>query len=116
MPPSTAVRRTGGEIFFADEAHVQADTELHGRWVLKGEPAFVGSTSPRRGERVSYHSAVCLETGEAEVMELTGNSNAATSTAFRQQLRARHAERLTVIGDNSPAHQGDTVRAYLATP
>ena len=31
------------------------------------------STSPRRGEKVSYYSAVCLETGEVEVMELEGN-------------------------------------------
>ena len=32
-------RRTGGKIFFADEAHFRADAELRGKWVLKGEPA-----------------------------------------------------------------------------
>ena len=74
------------------------------------------STSPRRGEKASYYSAVCLDTGEVEVMELEGNSNSATSAAFLRQLRARHAEPLTVIWDNSPAHRGDAVRAYLATP
>ena len=73
-------------------------------------------TSPRRGEKASYYSAVCLETGEVEVMELDGNSNAATSTAFLRQLRARHTEPLTVIWDNSPAHRGDALRAYLTTP
>ena len=31
---------------------------------------------------------VCLETGEVEAMEIAGNSNAETSTAFLQQLRA----------------------------
>ena len=30
--------RTGAEIFFADEAHFQADAELRGKWVLKGNP------------------------------------------------------------------------------
>ncbi len=30
--------RTGAKIFFADEAHFRADTELRGKWVLKGEP------------------------------------------------------------------------------
>ncbi len=35
----------------------------------------MGSTSPRLGEKVSYYSAVCLETGEVEVMELEGNTN-----------------------------------------
>ena len=84
--------------------------------MLKGEPALVESTSPRRGEKVNYYSAVCLETGEVEVMELEGNSNSATSTAFLQQLRARHTQPLTVIWDNSPAHRGDELRAYLTTP
>ena len=74
------------------------------------------STSPRRGEKVSYYSAVCLETGEVEVMELEGNSNSATSAAFLRQLRARPAEPLTVIWDNSPAHRGDAIRAHLTTP
>ena len=57
-------RLTGAKIFFADEAHFQADADLRGKWVLKGEPALVDSTSPRRGEKASYYSAVCLETGE----------------------------------------------------
>ena len=76
---------------------------LRGKWVLKEEPALVDSTSPRRGEKASYYSAVCLETGEVEVMELAGNSNAATATTFLRQLRARHIGPLTVIWDNSPA-------------
>ena len=113
---AAAARRTGAKLFFADEAHFQADADLRGKWVLKGEPALVDSTSPRRGEKVSYYSAVCLETGEVEVMELEGNSNAATSATFLQQLRARHTEPLTVIWDNAPAHRGDAVRACLATP
>ncbi len=108
--------RTGTKIFFADEAHFQADADLRGKWVLKGEPALVGSTSPRRGEKVSYYSAVCLETGEVAVMELEGNSNAGTSTAFLRQLRGQHPGPLIVIWDNSPAHRGDAIRAYLTTP
>ena len=111
-----AARRAEAKIFFVDEAHFRADTDLRGKWVLKGEPALVDSTSPRRGEKVSYYSAVCLETGEVEVMELEGNSNSTTSAAFLRQLRARHPEPLTVVWDNSPAHRGDALRAYLATP
>ena len=107
---TASARRSGAKIFFADEAHFRADGDLRGKWVLKGEPALVDSTSPRRGEKVSYYSAVCLETGEVEVMELEGNSNSATSAAFLRQLRARHAEPLTVIWDNSPAHRGDAIR------
>ena len=95
-------RGTGAKIFFADEAHFRADAELRGKWVLRGEPALVDSTSPRYGEKASYYSAVCLETGEVEWMDLEGNSNSGTSAAFLGQLRERHSGRLNVIWDNAP--------------
>ena len=62
-----------------------------GKWVLKGKPALVDSTSPRYGEKASYYSVVCLETGEVDWMGLEGNSNAGTSAAFLEQLRQRYA-------------------------
>ena len=68
--------------FFADETHFRADAELRGKWVLRGEPALVDSSSPRYEEKASYYSAVCLETGEVEWMDLEGNSNSGTSAAF----------------------------------
>ena len=77
---------TGAKIFFADEAHFRADAELRGKWALRGEPALVDSTSPRYGEKASYYSAVCLEAGDVEWLELQGNSNAGTSVAFLRQL------------------------------
>ena len=54
-------QRTEARIFFADEAHFRADAELRGKWVLKGEPALVDSSSPRYGEKASYYPAVYLE-------------------------------------------------------
>ena len=53
-------QRTEARIFFAGEAHFRADAELRGKWVLKGQPALVDSSSPRYGEKASYYSAVCL--------------------------------------------------------
>ena len=118
----------GAQIFFADEAHFRADAELRGKWVLRGEPALVDSTSPRYGEKASYYSAVCLETGEVEWIELDGNSNSGTSAAFLEQLsleqlsleqlsleqlREGHTGPLTVIWDNAPAHRGEAVREFL---
>ena len=40
-------QESGAKIFFVDEAHFRADADLRGKWVLKGEPALVDSTSPR---------------------------------------------------------------------
>ena len=108
--------RQGAKIFFVDEAHFRADADLRGIWVLKGEPALVDSTSPRLGEKVTYYSGVCLESGEVEQMEVSDTGTAETSVTFLQQLRARHPEPLIVIWDNGPAHHGEALRTYLATP
>ena len=113
---SEGAGRSGAKIFFADEGHFRVDAELRGKWVLRGEPALVDSTSPRYGEKASYYSAVCLETGEVEWMELEGNSNSGTSAVFLAQLRERHSGPLSVIWDNAPAHRGEAVREYLRTP
>ena len=84
--------------------------------MLRGEPALVNSSSPRYGEKASYYSAVCLETGEVEWMDLAGNSNSGTWAAFLDQLRQRHSGPLRVIWDNAPAHGGEAVREYLRRP
>ena len=107
---------SGAKIFFVDEAHFRADVDLRAKWVLRGEPAWADSTSPRLGEKASYYSGVCLETGEIECMAVTENCTAATSVAFLQHLRERYSEPLVVIWDNSPAHRGPEMREYLATP
>ena len=109
-------QESGAKIFFVDEAHFRADADLRGKWVLRGQPALVDSTSPRWGEKANYYSGVCLETGEVEAMEIAGNSNAETSTAFLQQLRENHPGPLVVIWDNGPAHRGEAIRSYLTTP
>jgi transposase len=103
------------KIFFADEAHFRADVDLRRQWVLRGQPALVDTSSPPFGEKASYYSAVCLETGEVEAMPLLGNTNAETSVAFLKQLRAHHGGLLIVIWDNGPAHRGPQLRQYLAT-
>ena len=58
--------QSNAKTFFADEAHFRADAQLRGKRVLRGGPAVVDSSSPRYGEKASYYSAVCLETGEVE--------------------------------------------------
>ena len=107
---------SGAKIFFVDEAHFRADVDLRAKWVLRGEPALADSTSPRLGEKATYYSGVCLETGEVEAVIVAGSCTADTSTAFLRQLRANHSEPLIVIWDNSPVHRGPEIREYLTTP
>ena len=77
---------------------------------------MVDSSSPRYGEKASYYSAVCLQSGEVEWMELEGNSNSGTSAVFLRQLRERYPGPLNVILDNAPVHRGEAVREYLRAP
>lgn len=104
------------KVFFVDEAHFRADADLRGKWVLKGNPALVDSSSPGLREKATYYSGVCLETGEVESMEVSGNCTAESSEAFLRQLRGNHSQPLIVIWDNSPTHHGDAIRNYLTTP
>lgn len=106
----------GAKILFVDEAHFRADVELRAKWVLRGQPALADSTCPSLGEKATYYSSICLETGEVEFMTVMENSSAETSVAFLQQLRAKYSGPLIIIWDNGPAHRGAAMRAYLATP
>jgi len=108
--------RTGALIFFCDEALFRADCDLRGKWVLKGEPALVDSTSPKLSEHVCYYSAVCLETGDIEAMEVDSTCTAETSARFLRQLREHHKGPLIVVWDNGPAHRGEPLRELLRTP
>ena len=106
----------GGKIYFFVGCHFRAHAELRGKWVLRGEPALIDSTSPSYGEKASYNPAVCLESGEAEWMALEGNSNGNRSVAFLKQLRHHQGGRLNVIWHNAPAYRGEALREYLRTP
>ena len=109
-------RAIGARIFFVDEAHFRADVTLRAQWVLRGQAALIDSSSPRLGEKVTYYSAICLETGEVETMPVTENCTARTSVAFLQQLRVKYEGLLIVIWDNGPMHRGPEIRSYLSTP
>jgi len=111
-----AAQTEGATIFFIDEAHFRADVDGRAKWVQRGQPALVETSSPKWGEKATYYSAVCLETGELEVMSVTQTLTAETSVAFLKQLRARHPEPLIVMWDNGPMHRGEALRTYLTTP
>ncbi len=106
----------GAKLFFVDEAHFRADVEVRQMWVQKGAAPLIDSTSPRMGEKATYYSAVCLETGEIEAMAVETTCTAETTVAFLKQLRAHHTEPLIVVWDNGAMHRGAEIRTYLTTP
>ena len=68
---------------------------------MNGEPTLVDSSNPHYGDGARYYSAVCLETGDVEWVELEENSNPGTSSAFLKQLTERHVGLLNVKWDNA---------------
>lgn len=68
-----AAAGTGTRIFFADEAHFQADADLRGKWVLKGEPAHLS----HRREEVKRRCRTVLQ---AKADEAVGDTQADPST------------------------------------
>ena len=93
-----------GAVFFVDEAHSGRTSNCAPNGCC-GVPALV-DTRPQYGEKATYYSAVCLETGQVAAMSVAGNTNTATSVTFLQQLREQYPEPLIVISDNGPAHHG----------
>ena len=96
--------RIGAKIFFVDEAHFRADADLRGKWVLKGEPALVDSTSPRWGEKACYYSGVCLE-------RWGGGSH---GNSWKQQCRDLH--RLFTAATRKPSWTSGSDLGQWASP
>jgi hypothetical protein len=69
----------------------RADVELRAKWVLRGEPALVATTSPKLGEKATYSSAVCLETGEVQTMTVLGHTNDVSSRTYCPAVMASAA-------------------------
>ena len=88
-------------------------------------PARQMGTQGRAGAGGLYQSSVgregllllgsLLGGWEVEAMEIAGNSNAETSTAFLP-AKKKPSGPLVVIWDNGPAHRGEAIRSYLTTP
>ena len=110
-------RRSGGKIFFPDEAHFRADAELRGKWVLRGEPALVDSTGPRRGKKASYYSAVCLEPGGIGVDGTGGKQQRRTLSRLPDATEGKAPWPIERLPDGlAPVHRGEAVRKYLRSP
>jgi transposase len=113
---ATRCAQAASKPFFVNAAHFRADADLRGKWTPRGQPALVDSTSPRLGNKVTYYSAVCLETGEVQALALDGYSSPEASVTFLKQLSAATSGPLVIFWDNSPAHGGEPLRHYLTTP
>ena len=78
--------------------------------------ALADTTSPKWGEKATYYSAVCLETGQTERLNVTETLTAETTVTFLKPVRDPPPQPLIVNWDNGPMHRGEALRTYLTTP
>ena len=79
---SDGARSSGAKIFFADEVLFQADAELQGKSVLKGEPTLVDSSNPHYGDGPSTTRLFAWGLG----MWKEWNWNGTATREFRQRF------------------------------
>ena len=99
-----------------DEAHFRADADLRGKWVLRGEPALVDRPAPGWARRPPTTRRSAWRVARWRRWRWTENCTAETSAAFLPSCAPTIREPLIVIWDNGPAHRGQAIRDYLATP
>ena len=122
---------TGAKIFFADEAHVSADADadadLRGKWVLRGQPALGAgrwwtrpAPAPARRPGTPPRPRCASRPARSSTWRWTATAppRPRSPSSRSTQLRTRHTEPLMVmvIWDNGAAHGGPPLRASRATP
>ena len=99
-------------MFFADEAHFGADSELRGIWVEKGEPELVTSNSPSIDGR-GPATSIGLPGERGGGMDGTGGEQQLRDVSRVPGIKEGGAPqyRLNLIRDNALAHRGQEVSA-----
>ncbi len=108
--------QTGAKIFFVDEAHFYADADLRGKWVLKGSPPWSTRPAPAGARRPATTRRSAWRPARSRRWSWTATAAPRPPWPSCASCAPRHPEPLIVIWDNGPAHGGDALRAYLATP
>lgn len=76
---------------------VRARVHVPAKWVRRGHLALAATTKPEQGEKVTYHSVVWVEAGQAAVMSVMQNAMAEMLVACLKQLRAKRGRPRMVI-------------------
>jgi len=107
-----AAKRTGGEIWFGDEAGVRSDAHSGTTWAPVGHTPVVSTTGGRFGLNVI--SAVNRK-GAFRFMCVDGKVNAEAFIAFLKRLVAGSGRTVHLVVDGHPTHKSVKTRRFVAS-
>jgi len=101
-------------VYFADAVHPEYQSRPAHGWVRRGDPVAVPKGKGRR--RVNLAGALCLETGDLQLVEDERITAETTVKLLARLERANPGKRLHVILDNAATHRAPALRTWLARP
>jgi len=98
---------------YMDQGQIWQDALPRLGWFLRGQPAWVDSTSPHKRAKILFYIAVVCPLGQVIAM-LCPWFNQVQTAKFIAKLRRRlRSYRIDLIYDGAPCHKGPVVRRAL---
>jgi transposase len=107
-------RELGSVTVYMDQGQIWQDALPRLGWFLRGQPAWVDSSSPSKRAKLLFYVAVVRPLGVVLTM-LCAWFTQATTAQFLAKIRRRlRRVRIDLIYDNAPHHKGAVVEQALA--
>jgi transposase len=102
-------------VYFSDAVHPEYQSRPAYGWIRRGDHVAVKRGKGR--ERMNLMGALCLETGDLQMIETVKMSTQTTIDLLAKLERANsHARIVHLILDRAPVHRGEAVRKWLERP
>jgi hypothetical protein len=106
-------RAPGGVTVYMDQGQMWQDALPRLGWFLRGQPAWVASTSPGKRAKLLFYVAVVRPLGRVITMLCTWFTQEATAKFFAKLRRGLKDQPIDLVYDNAPHHKGAIVEEAL---
>jgi transposase len=103
-----------GQVVYVDEAHIHLDTDEGYGWTVKGERAWISSSSPGLA-KVSFYGVYFYNRAQVQLYP-SGKANGDSTVEVFGHIKASLAghDDITLIWDNAPYHRSRKARQAAA--
>jgi transposase len=109
-PHLAAVTQGKEQLVYVDEAHIHLDTDEGYGWSIKGERAWISSSSPGLA-KVSFYGVYFYNQGNVNIYPVAkGDSDNTVEILKKIRALCHSSIPLTLIWDNAPYHRSHTVK------
>jgi transposase len=107
-------RDLGSVTVYMDQGQIWPDALPRLGWFVRGQPAWVNSTSPPKRDKLLFYVAVVRPLGRVMTMLCTWFTPETTAQFLGKVRRCLRGMRIDLVLDNAPHHQGPIVEEALA--